>query len=486
MTRITRRHFCSLSGTFGAAAFLKPSAGLFQAFSSVVLSIDAQTALVTIPEDFIGLSYESGQLADPGFFSAENMELVALFRTLSPSGVLRLGGNLSEFTRWSGSESTSSGSPRESVGPDTGVRELRSYTVTPRAVRNLNEFLEATNWRCIYGLNLAGGTVEQALAEGASVANSLGPRLHCVQFGNEPDLFKHRDDSGRPWSFEEYCAKWTSFRAAFRRKLPKVLVAGPDTSNVWEWFRQFADQKTRDVSFLTSHYYAGGPPSDPDMTPEFLLRPGKRFDDECVRPIEYARTVGLPFRVAECNSCYNGGKLGVSDTFASALWSADLCLQVASLGCMGVNFHSGSESYYTPIAGSIKKEFVARPGFYGLLLAQSFAGKTLQAARLDAGGRNVTAYAAGTRGVTDLIAVFNKQATDIEVQVIGAEGNGRASLHRLEAPSLASKNGVTFGGSTVAANGSIRLLAETSAPLLNGVFTIHMPAYSAAIIRLDK
>ncbi|HET6168584.1 MAG TPA: hypothetical protein VFE01_00330, partial [Terracidiphilus sp.] len=50
-----------------------------------------------VPQSFIGLSYEMAQLSEPTFFSAQHKDLVALFRRLSPSGVLRIGGNTSEF-----------------------------------------------------------------------------------------------------------------------------------------------------------------------------------------------------------------------------------------------------------------------------------------------------------------------------------------------------------------------------------------------------
>ncbi len=141
----------------------------------------------------MGLSYESGQLAYPDFFSPRNTALIQMFRTLSPSGVLRLGGNLSEFTVWSAAEPSAPPDPGGLVGPDPGHREPRTFTITPNSIRNLQGFLGAAGWRCIYGLNLGGGTLEQALAEGGFVAGTLGPQLIAVQFGNEPDLFKHRD-----------------------------------------------------------------------------------------------------------------------------------------------------------------------------------------------------------------------------------------------------------------------------------------------------
>jgi hypothetical protein len=53
-----------------------------------------------MPIDFVGLSYEVQQLADPSFFSAQNSGLIREFKALSSTGVLRLGGNTSEFAYW--------------------------------------------------------------------------------------------------------------------------------------------------------------------------------------------------------------------------------------------------------------------------------------------------------------------------------------------------------------------------------------------------
>lgn len=67
------------------------------AFVAGTLIIDQSTTFATIPRDFIGVSYVSAQLANPVFFSAKNTALTALFRELSDQGVLRLGGETSEF-----------------------------------------------------------------------------------------------------------------------------------------------------------------------------------------------------------------------------------------------------------------------------------------------------------------------------------------------------------------------------------------------------
>jgi hypothetical protein len=230
---------------------------------------------------------------------------------------------------------------------------------------------------------------------------------------------------------------------------------------------------------VTSHYYPEGPPSDPKMTIDLLLHPGQRFETNCHHAIESARAAGLPFRMAEGNSCYNAGKPGVSDTFASALWAADFCLQLAALGCVGVNLHGGANGYYSPIVGSIAGGFQVRPEFYGLMLAQQFAGHTLQRTTLEAQGANCTAYAAN-----GLVAVFNKDARDAEVSLTQPEGFKHAVVERLSAPAIDSKTGVTFQGGTVDGNGQFHPQAGERLKVRGGKFSVRIPAYSAALIRL--
>jgi hypothetical protein len=266
MKQLSRREFCSITAALGATALSAPHSLMAQpAALQVSLAIDPSTSLANVPVDFMGLSYESGQLAYPDYFSSQNTALIEIFRRLSPAGVLRLGGNLSEFTVWSESEPATPPEAGGLVGPDPGHREPRTFTITPLSIRNLQGFLNATGWRCIYGLNLGGGTPEQALAEGSFVAKTLGPQLMCVQFGNEPDLFKHRDQGNKPWTYNEFLARWKMFRAAFHEKLPEVAVAGPDTASNQKWVKQFTEDVPKEIVLVTSHYYPEGPPADPRM-----------------------------------------------------------------------------------------------------------------------------------------------------------------------------------------------------------------------------
>src|SRR5208282_3198366 len=161
-----RRDFLSSAS---AAAASCVASGLLHAQSSTpiagMLSIDESApSPITIPADFIGLSYESAQLANPAFFSAENTTLIALFRELSDQGVLRLGGGTSEFTAFT-TEDSPAAAPFDAVGPDTSKNVKSDTPITPKTLRNLRAFLDATDWHCLYGLNLGRGPVARAAEE---------------------------------------------------------------------------------------------------------------------------------------------------------------------------------------------------------------------------------------------------------------------------------------------------------------------------------
>jgi len=446
--------------------------------AEVSIAVSSQKPLRTVPADFTGLSYESAQLAHPQFFSASNAGLVGLVRGLSSNGVLRIGGNTSEFTVWQ-PESKVAADGSFAEPPSAGKNTAESYTITPQGIRNLRGFLDATNWKLIYGLNLAQGTPEMAADEAAFVVETMGDKLVALQFGNEPDLFHyHKDGSKAAWTYPEYAAKWLVFEKVVRARLGNVPLAGPDAAYRMDWVTQFAAQMRGKVTMLTGHYYIGGPPSNPDMNIAALMTPPTHLLEEIRKTMAASETAGVPYRMAEGNSCYQGGKLGVSDTFASALWVGDYMLQLAQAGYAGVNLHGGGEGKYTPIATDAKGNNSARPEYYGILLAQMFAGATLVQCEVKSSG-NVTAYAAQRDGKT-LLAVFNKQADPVSVRCDALHARD-CELWWLRAPSVESKTGVTFAGSGVRPDGAFAPVPEKL--MRHGQKEILVPGYSAVVLK---
>jgi hypothetical protein len=489
---MNRRSFIS-SLTLGAAgaALGQPLPGQESPEATAVsVTVHLEKSIATVPKNYSGLSYEAAQLAHAGFFSPTNKALIAFFRRLSTHGVLRIGGNSSEFTVWSPNSAPAGSTAGAGVNPvGGGARHHppRRTPVTPEAIRNLAGFLDATDWQLIYGLNLGKGTLQQAAQEAKAVSDSMGRRLIAFQIGNEPDLY-HR---GRPWdlraagwNFDRYFSQWQEFFRAVRAEVPDAPFGAPDVANLeaTDWVVEFAEKTANEIVLLSGHYYAEGPPQDPRMTIERLLRRDPRLLKYTPQIMEASRKSDRPFRMTEGNSCFNGGKQGVSDTFASALWAADYMLFLAQAGYVGVNFHGGGYGVYTPIAGSTEAGFSARPIYYGLLMGQEFAGTTMVETQLDAKGANVTAYAAKTASRVR-VAIINKDERQAIHATLRTGARARtATLWRLTAPSVESKTGVQLAGAQVSSDGGWAPERIDRVTGSHGEYTVELPAASAAIL----
>jgi hypothetical protein len=446
-----RRRFLALT----AAATTLPHLRAFGQSTAPALMIHADRPGAIVPTNFIGLSYEIQQLSEPTFFSAANTGLIREVRALAPHGVLRLGGNTSDIGFWTPAPGPLPPLPANVVlntdpGPGQKSPLDLAYQVTPLAVTNLKAFLDATGWTCLYGINLGTNTPERAADEAAFVAKTLGDKLEYFQIGNEPDLLDRRFRDPKTWSADKYFDDWLALANAIRARVPSAKFGLPDTAGKPEWYaavvtRLLATPNPPNVACLTHHFYFGGPPSNPNLTIESLLQPSPRVDKLAADITAAAKRLSegqhrtVPYRMTEGNTCYRGGKPGVSDVYASALWSADYLLKLASYGYAGVNLHGGDgkmvanslggtlpgdaivlaehgdpathpHPYYTPIA-HIGSEYVAEPVSYGMKFAGHFAGATMLAVDFNPGTVDATAYAAKLSNGKRLLAVINKDAT---------------------------------------------------------------------------
>ena len=475
-----------MAGATVAAAAAHPTVRLFAQDAKagmLTLAVDTKKTGVTVPVDFTGLSYESAQLGHPEFFSRDNTALIEIFRRLGDHGVLRIGGNTGEYTTWSTDDADSEKNHTPlAMGPDAGTAAKTASIITPRAIRNLKDFVDACGWRVIYGLNLWHGTPENAAAEAKYVAATLGDKLICFQIGNEPDM-DHDAGSKERWSFELYYPRWERHRDAVLAAVPNAKFAGPDIAKEYDWMTKMAARKP-ELLFLSGHYYAEGPPANPKMTLEFLLKRGQDPATGEIQIVQEAtKALGRPFRMTEGNSCFHGGKPLVSDTLASALWGGDYWLQIAQAGYIGVNFHGGGNGLYTPIAGSLQDGFKARPVCYGMLLAERFSGSTFVDATLSAqtGDQNVTAFAA-RKGAQQLVAVFNKAAQPVTMKLSGLGHAKDAKVWWLKGPAIDAHDGVTFGGSELSPRGEFHPASQETVHLRGGRGEVVVPAYTAAYI----
>jgi hypothetical protein len=448
---MNRRRFLLLAG----AAALKTKHAHAQTAPVAITMPSARGPVM--PQDFTGLSYEAGQLYNADYFSPSNAALIATFKGLSEHGVLRMGGHLSNITVWEG---VGQDDPKQLRGVQHGIDDYwewplvdptvqrnRKGMITHRAIENLRGFLDAVNWRLIYGLNFACGSAARAADEAVFVSQVMGDRLIAFVIGNEPDGFA-QDQFFRPksYNFDQYIAEYDEWVRTVRAKTPHARFAGPDTEGKVEtWVKGFARHEKRDAVLLTSHFYGMGPASDPHMTAERLLRKVNPDLEAQIAGVHETSALsgGVPYRMDEGNSCFGGGRPGVSDAYASALWAADYMLRAASEGFAGVNLHGGGVGIYTPIETSEKSAAAPRPVYYGMQFAQRFAGFAVSRCTLRTNA-NVAVYV-GKRSANELlIAVVNKGAEAIHIQLPGALRRKPLQVWRLSGPALDAKDGVHF------------------------------------------
>lgn len=425
---MNRRQFVTLTAATALTEVTFSIKGLGQPIVPIEIGIP-HTNLRLMPLDFTGLSYEAGQLYNPEYFSAQNAALVAAFRGLSGCGVLRFGGHLSNVTAWEG---VGQDDPKQKRGVwhgiedywewplvDPSVQQNKKGMITRKAIENLHSFLDAVNWRLMYGLNFACGSAERAADEAAVVAEVMGNRLMAFVVGNEADGFGNDPFfRAKGYDFNQYFAEYEEWVKAIRARVPHAPFAGPDTAgNVDTWVKEFARRTRGDISLLTSHFYAMGPASDPQMNAERLLQKVNVPLEQQIVQSRAASVAGgeVPYRMDEGNSCFGGGKDGVSNTFASALWVADYMLYVACAGFVGVNMHGGGTGFYAPIESSKTANVALRPMYYGMQFAQEFAGHHVASCVLNTDA-NVTAYI-GQKSSRTKLGIVNKSSRTIRVKL---------------------------------------------------------------------
>ena len=334
--------------------------------------------------------------------------------------MLRLGGNTSEFAYWQPtphSPEPEHPKTREVVG-EPKAELLRR----PRRGRSQSGgFLKATGWTCLYGIGMGTNTPERAADEAEFVAKTLGSSLQYFQIGNEVDLFDRHLRDPKTWSAKTISmsgsrlpvpsARACRMRNSACRTWPPILHGYRDR-RLWP-----SIQNPPHVTTLTHHHYFGGPATNPEVNIPNLLKPATMAKVQKTADIatDSARKVGARVRMTEGNTCYRGGKPGVSDVFAAALWAADYSLLLASNNYSGINLHGGTgKSVANSVGGTCPamrcwrskgdtasrslririrstrpiatfgSEYMLEPVAYGLKFAGSLSGGTFLPANLTA------------------------------------------------------------------------------------------------------
>ncbi len=418
---------------------------------------------------FVGLSYEKASLSAP-IFSGSNANLIGLFKRLG-TGVLRIGGDSVDATTWN----------------PTGPGQISGQTA-PSDLDALAAFLSATGWSVLYGVNFAQSTPAIAASEAAYAAKALGSKLLGIEIGNEVDNYGFAGNyyDKLPWGVSNYLAAWQSFASAVSSQTPGVALTGPAIAYNTSWFNSFATSESKNIVLLTAHYYRGNGKLSSSTIQELISYPDTNLQKYLSVLGSAASNVGVPYRIAETNSFYNGGAANVSDTYASALWVIDHLFTIAQAGCAGINLHGGGNSNgYTPIADNNGVAVGARPEYYGALLCALAGNGPLLATTIDADSLNATAYTVQTSPTGLSLIIVNKDATQNLRFTATCPGKiALATLIEMIGPSLATVSGVTIQGSPVNSDGSYSPQAAYGLSISDDAISGYVPAESAVLARV--
>jgi hypothetical protein len=422
----------------------------------------------TIPDYFMGLSYEKGGFVTESLFTAANTALAGLFNRLG-NGVLALGGNSLDKTLWT----------PEGPGNTAGQ-------VSPVDVDNLAAFIALTNWKVLYGVNLGTSTPALAAAEVAYVQSKLGNVLIGFGIGNEPEEYSlSYFPSG--WDLAAYEALWQQFSSAILSTTPSAIITGPACGgDVTTWTVPFfLGPNGKPVSLLTQHYYRGNGHSV-NATTANLVSPDLAIIADCVALKSATSARKIPFRFSETNSYLYGGSPGVSDAYASALWVIDHLFKIALGGGSGVNMQGGDFGDYTPIANSGSSVVEVRPEYYGLLLFSLVGQGTLLRTTLSNKNFNATIYAVLAASGAMSIVIVNKEVyQSLKITIDCGKAIHGGELIELQSTALTATTGQTLQGGTVDNGGSITQGTHYAPANISASWvTCYVPAMSAILLRV--
>lgn len=436
-----------------------------------------------IPDDFSGLSFESGhQMPDKNgvrgnLFSPTNTELVTLFRNAGIRN-LRVGGGTVD-------------------GFGGGSR------LTHADIDNLFAFAQAADLKVIYSLQLLHGNITNDVDEARYVWQNHRSRLEWVAIGNEPDEpdyrfppFGHGTDPTIT-NYATYLPHWQTFASAVTNALPGVTFAAPDTGGS-PWNTNFADDEKSSgmVSLFTTHDYFGGhwEGQTSDTAVSNMLSPRwvtKLYPKE-LRAQSRVIADGYPFRLTELND-YLGGVRNASDAYAAALWALDVMHWWAANGAAGVNFHN-NEWLLTDTVYLTRRDysFRIRPKAYGIRAFDLGGhGRVDPLEMTNKKKLNLTAYAVADP--TNLfVTLINKEYgpngrdAKVNIKLKGfAKGDVSAMYLTVAGGDVEATGGVTLGGESITNNATWNGHWTALGRVTHGKFTVKVPAASAAVVKMN-
>ena len=435
-----------------------------RALPQATLTIARNADTVPVPSSFFGISTEYRGISDfarnlPVF---ERVLAVLHVRGDGPL-VLRIGGDSADRAFWD---------PRRRM-------PAWAFALTPAYLARLGALVRHDRVKLIVDLNVVTGDTPLTAAAWARAAETSLPRGSIVGFevGNEPDLYSRRywvamlarsPLQAETLPFEltpsTYVQDFADYARVIGENAPDVPLVGPAVARPQRglpFITALVEDQRPELGAVSAHLYpysacAKRPQRRDYPTVARLLsrEATSAFSTDIASAVAVAHAAGLRFRLTEFNSVTCGGKPGVSDSFATALWAPDALFTAMRAGADGANLHVRSNAINGAFAIS-RGGLTARPLLYGLMMFTRTLGPQARLVRLHlsaAGSLNLSAWAVRVRGNILHVLLIDKGSRAVRV-VLRLPTAAPARVQRLLAPSAYARSGVTLDGLHLNYNG---------------------------------
>ena len=415
--------------------------------ATVIVSDDGKSA--ELPARFLGLSYEASMvLSKDGryYFDPKDEALVNTFQTLGVKS-LRVGANAVD-------------DPRIAVPQEPDIDMLFA-------------FARAAGVKVIYSFRLKNGDPQVSARLARHIMTHYSDSLECFAVGNEPNFYCP--------TFDSFFAQWKPRYDAILKAVPEAMFDGPGGSGGGNYYALelakalFADKH---LAIVSDHYYFLGSGREAEKDP--AASRARFLSNRLLAEYEHAYEIigarlaaqGVPYRIDELNSCYNGGAKDSSDTYASTLWALDCTHWWAARHILGMNYHTGESvgrdgqfgaaNYAAFVHQKNGNGFTIRPQGYAMLaFSQGAHGRPLSVTVQAGATNNFTAYAyrdaAGAVYLTLINKNYGPSAQIVRAALHLPQNTGQEcrvlELTQRESD-VSAKTGVQLGGSSIGSDGT--------------------------------
>ncbi len=449
--------------------------------SPVTVTVDIASPGLSIPSDFIGLSFETGSLQynSPGvkgyLFDPANKQLLTLFKNLGIKS-LRIGGTSVD-------------------------RNDANYFPASKDIDVLFRFAKAADMDVIYSLRLLNGDPSQDARTAKYIQDHYRQNLACFAIGNEPNLYEKRDPNIT--NVASFFMKWKRFATAIVSAAPDAKIGGPDNGTggaSWASFLANHETGSRNIAYVFSHYYVGGFPHH--KTPGQLVAGMLSSQWDTTKYPAYYSSVGavalsedIPYRLTELNSYVASlpGVWGGNNSFATSLFALDCMYWWAAHQCQGVNFHTVIGKYNGTIYCDTNGNYQIWPIAYCIKAFDVGGhGRIDPVTIANPDSLNLTAYAVTATNSDIFVTIINKEngadARSASV-TIAPKGLPRASAHvmflTVPGGDLQATADITLGGAPIVNNARWHGEWMPLNPTLNAGCVVTVPAGTAAVVKFS-